>query len=254
MEELVRLEDVREAAAGDTHLLWAAQGQQDGRLGSGVRAWRHGTALAVASPDLSGRDRLVVEGGADDTAHLVRQVLPALGPTYRPVGRAALIEALAAVIPDLSLFPTFYWMETSAAPDSPTAGVEWLDEVQVKESASLFDRFFPDSFAQPDDGGTHRWAGIVDSLGSGTPPEPLAVAADVWSSADCGFLAGVCTHPEARGRGLARSVCGFVLGELVRRHGRAALMVHGDNRSAIAVYERLGMVKRPLAGAQVVSP
>ncbi|MET8625594.1 GNAT family N-acetyltransferase [Kitasatospora sp. NPDC004669] len=254
MEELARLDDVEEAAAGDGHLLWAAQGQHDGRLGPGVRAWRHGTALAVASPDLSGRDRLAVKGGADDATHLVRHLLGDLGPSYRPVGQASLIETLIGAVPGLSPIPEFYWMETSTVPDSPALGVEWLDEVRVKEATSLFDRFFPDSFAQPEDGIAHRWAGIVDSLGSGTPPEPLAVAADVWSAVGCGFMAAVCTHPAARGRGLAQAVCGFAIGALVRRHGRAALMVHADNPSAIAVYERLGMSKRLLAAAQVVSP
>ncbi|MFJ7246227.1 GNAT family N-acetyltransferase [Kitasatospora sp. NPDC098652] len=207
----------------------------------------------MASPDLSARDRLAVRGSADDAARLVRRVLTEVGPTYRPVGQASLIESLADAIPGLSLFPRFYWMETSTVPAPPAVAVEWLDEVTVKEATSLFDRFFPDSFAQPGDGGAHRWAGIVDSLDSRTPPEPLAVAADVWSAAGCGFMAGVCTHPAARGRGLAQAVCGFVLGELVRRHGRAALMVHGGNQSAIAVYERLGMAKRPLAGAQVTA-
>ncbi|MFF2147090.1 GNAT family N-acetyltransferase [Kitasatospora sp. NPDC058190] len=250
MEELIRLRDVEEAAAGDGHLLWAAQGQHDGRLGPGVRAWRHGTALAVTSPDLSRRNRLAIKGDPDDAAHLVRHVLDEVGPAYRPVGQASLIDE----IPGLTPLRAFFWMETSALPDSPAVGVEWLDEVTVKEAASLFDRFFPDSFAQPEDGIAHRWAGIVDSLGSGTPPEPLAVAADVWSAANCGFLAGVCTHPAARGRGLAQAVCGFVIEALVRRHGRAALMVHADNPSAIAVYERLGMTKRLLTAAQVVSP
>ncbi|MFI9360819.1 GNAT family N-acetyltransferase [Kitasatospora sp. NPDC053057] len=251
MEELRNLGDVREAAAGDAHLLWAAQGGPNGRLGPGVRAWRHGTALAVTSPDLSRRDRLAINGDPDDAAHLVRSVLDEVGPAYRPVGQASLVDALIDRIPGLTPLGAFFWMETSTLPDSPTAGVEWLDEVTVKEAASLFDRFFPDSFAQPEDGGAHRWAGIVDSPGNGAPPEPLAVAADVWSAADCGFLAGVCTHPAARGRGLARAVCGFVLGELVRRHGRAALMVHADNPSAIAVYERLGMTKRLLTAAHL---
>ncbi|MFH9351976.1 GNAT family N-acetyltransferase [Kitasatospora sp. NPDC017646] len=251
MEELTRLADVQEAAAGDGHLLWATQGRHDGRLGPGVRAWRHGTALAVASPGLSRRDRLAVNGAPDDAAHLVRHLLGELEPTYRPVGQAPLIDALIDRIPGLSPIRGFYWMESTDLPDSPATGVEWLDEVTVKEAASLFDRFFPDSFAQPDDGGVHRWAGIVEALGDGTRPEPLAVAADVWSAADCGFLAGVCTHPAARGRGLARAVCGFLIGELVRRHGRAALMVHADNPSAIGVYERLGMAKRLLTAAQV---
>ncbi|MFG2843648.1 GNAT family N-acetyltransferase [Kitasatospora sp. NPDC048296] len=208
----------------------------------------------MASPDLSGRDRLAVMGGTDDATHVVRHVLDDVGPSYRPVGQASLIEALIGAIRGLSPIPEFYWMETSAVPDSPAVGVEWLDEVRVKEATSLFDRFFPDSFAQPEDGGAHRWAGIVDSLGSRERPEPLAVAADVWSAADCGFLAGVCVHPSARGRGLAQAVCGFVIEALVRRHGRAALMVHADNQAAIAVYERLGMTKRLLRAAQVVSP
>ncbi|WBP89579.1 hypothetical protein [Kitasatospora cathayae] len=37
----------------------------------------------------------------------------------------------------------------------------------------------------------------------------------------------------------------------MRRHGRAALMVHADNPSAIAVYERLGMTKRLLTAAHI---
>ncbi|MGK4579495.1 hypothetical protein [Kitasatospora sp. HPMI-4] len=44
----------------------------------------------------------------------------------------------------------------------------------------------------------------------------------------------------------ARAVCGFVLHDLVRRYGRAALMVHADNAPAIAAYERLGMTRRLL--------
>ncbi|MFJ4189020.1 GNAT family N-acetyltransferase [Kitasatospora sp. NPDC089509] len=255
MEELVRLEDVRDAAAGGAHLLWAAQGQHDGRLGPGVRAWRHGTALAVASPDLSQRDRLAVDGAPADVTHLVRHVLADLGPTYRPVGPAPLIEAVTGASPGLAPVAEFYWMETSTPPPgSPSPGVRWLDDVQVKEATSLFDRFFPDSYAQPDDGGPHRWAGIVGPLGDGAQPEPLAVAADAWSAADCGFLAGVCVHPDTRGRGLAQAVCGFVLDTLMRRHGRAALMVHEDNQAAIAAYERLGMARRLFGVAQVVSP
>ncbi|MGW3264744.1 GNAT family N-acetyltransferase [Streptomyces sp. NPDC001056] len=83
---------------------------------------------------------------------------------------------------------------------------------------------------------------------------PVAVAADAWSTAGCGFMAGVVTHPAARGRGLARSVCGFVVDALVRRHGRAALMVHDGDIPAVTTYERLGMTKRLLGTAHLPAP
>ncbi|WP_280700108.1 GNAT family N-acetyltransferase [Kitasatospora sp. GP82] len=66
-------------------------------------------------------------------------------------------------------------------------------------------------------------------------------------------MAGAVTHPAARGRGLARAVCGFVVDALVHRHGRAALIVHDDNPSAIAAYERLGMTKRPFRSAHILA-
>lgn len=85
----------------------------------------------------------------------------------------------------------------------------------------------------------------------GEAEEPLAVAADAWSAAGCGFISGVVTHPGARGRGLGRAVCGFVLDALVARYGRAGLMVFAENAPAIAMYERLGMTKRLFRAAYV---
>ncbi|GGR87095.1 hypothetical protein GCM10010252_27290 [Streptomyces aureoverticillatus] len=61
------------------------------------------------------------------------------------------------------------------------------------------------------------------------------------------------THPATRGRGLAQAVCGFVLDDLVRRYGRAALIVDAANMSAIAAYEHLGMAKH-LSGAARFAP
>ncbi|GAA2839071.1 GNAT family N-acetyltransferase [Kribbella solani] len=76
----------------------------------------------------------------------------------------------------------------------------------------------------------------------------VSVAADAWSAPEVGFLAGVATNPVARGKGLSRQVCGFATAELVKRHGRAALMVDGDNA---AVYERLGYTYRKVAAARL---
>ncbi|MEV5510838.1 GNAT family N-acetyltransferase [Streptomyces orinoci] len=201
----------------------------------------------MASPDISQRNRIAVKGDPADAVPLVRHVLDEVGPAYRPFGQAPLIEALARQIPGLAPVQRFFWMETTSVPKAASAEVRWLTELQAKQAAPLFDHFFPDSYAQPGRTGVRRWAGVLGTVGKDAEPQPLAVAADAWSGAGCGFMAGICTHPATRGRGLARSVSGFVAAALVRRYGRAALMVDTDNVPAIAVYERLGMTKHLMA-------
>lgn len=231
------------------HLLWAARLRPDGRLGPGVRVFQHGSATAVVSPGLSGRDRIAVDGTADDLLVLVRdEVLAEAGPGYRPFGDAELIAALVRGTPGLTAAggPAFLWMETTDPPPDVPEDVRWLDGDGEKEAATLFDRCFPDSYARPGRPGTHRWAGAHASDGGGAL---LAVAGDAWSGAGCGFMAGVVTRPEARGRGLGAAVSRFVVAALVRDHGRAALMVDADNAPAIAAYRRAGMRGRLFGAA-----
>jgi GNAT superfamily N-acetyltransferase len=231
------------------HLLWAAQLRPDGRLGPGVRVFHHGSATAVVSPGLSGRDRIAVDGEAADALVLVRdEVLTETGPAYRPFGDAELIAALVRGIPELTPAegPEFLWMETTDPLSDVPEGVEWLDAEGEKEAATLFDVCFPDSYARPGRPGARRWAGVYDREGGGAL---LAVAGDAWSGAGCGFMAGVVTRPEARGRGLGAAVSRFVVAALVREHGRAALMVDTDNTAAIAAYRRAGMSGRAFGAA-----
>ncbi|MEV5437762.1 GNAT family N-acetyltransferase [Streptomyces sp. NPDC052682] len=243
--------DARVHPAGlDGHLVWAARLRPDGRRpGPGVRIFRRSGAVAVASPALSGRDRIAVAGEAQAVVHLVRDVLPEVGPTYRPFGPADLIDALVRGIPGLERAGgPFLWMETAAPPPAAVTGVAWLDARAELEAQTLFDRYFPGSHAQPGRPGVRRWAGVRDESGT-----PLAVAADAWSGAGCGFLAGVVTHPAARGRGLGAAVSRFVLHALVRDHGRAALMVDAGNTPAVAAYRRAGMSGQ-LFGAAAAPP
>jgi ribosomal protein S18 acetylase RimI-like enzyme len=220
-------------------VLWGGQGDVGGRS----RAWYAGDAVAVAITDLSKHDRLVVRGPMDDLAPLVSDLLAELGSTFRPFGEEALIRELVERVPGLSLRATFGWMETTVVPSHPTAAA-WLDGDAGVEA--LLAEASPESYAWPGASGVLRWAGVMDEAG-----ELLSIAADGWSAPEVGFIAGVATRPDARGRGLSRQVCAFVTAELLKRHRRVGLMVHGENEAAVRVYRKLGYTYRAVAAAHV---
>jgi len=57
-------------------------------------------------------------------------------------------------------------------------------------------------------------------------------------------VSAVCTHPEARGRGLARALMGRVINRMLRCGQTPFLHVESANERAIAMYEGLGFVRR----------
>jgi ribosomal protein S18 acetylase RimI-like enzyme len=224
----------------DPIVAWAVQGLRDG-----VRVFSGGDAVAVASPDVSKHDRLAVVGPVADAVALTAGVLAEVGPSYRPFGDEDLIRALAEEVPGLTFSAAFGWMDAHEVPEVTTTAA-WQDgDAGVEE---LLTQASPTSYAWPGHPGVRRWAAVTGEHG-----ELLSIAADAWSAPEVGFLAGVATHPVARGKGLSRQVCGFVTAELVKRHGRAALMVDATNAAAIAVYHRLGYTYRRVAAASVRS-
>ncbi|MGW3952512.1 hypothetical protein ACWEKM_16660 [Streptomyces sp. NPDC004752] len=107
------------------HLVRAEQGRDGGAPGPGVRIFRRGSAVAVAGPGLSGRDRLAVAGDPKDALPPVRDVLRVVGPTHRPFGDARLIDAPIRGTPGLVPGGAgFLWMETATAPGVVT-GARW---------------------------------------------------------------------------------------------------------------------------------
>ncbi|MEU8222585.1 GNAT family N-acetyltransferase [Kribbella sp. NPDC048915] len=237
MREIRTPAELRQAS-GDSIVEWAAQG-----FGPGVRVWASGAAVAVASPKVSKHDRLAVVGPVDDAVRLTTEVLAEVGSSYRPFGEERLMRELAARVPGLRFSAAFGWMDADEPPSVTTAAA-WLDGGDGVEA--LLAEASPTSYAWPGHPGVRRWAAVTGERG-----QLLSVAADAWSAPGVGFLAGVATHPVARGKGLSRQVCGFVTAELVKRHGRAALMVDGENAAAIAVYRRLGYTYRRVAAASL---
>jgi GNAT superfamily N-acetyltransferase len=241
VREILTPADLTRAADGDVKVLWAGQG-----LTNGSRAWYAGDAVAVVAPELNRHDRIVVGGPVDDAAALVRDVLAVVGPAYRPFGDEELVRGLVERIPELKLRATFGWMQTEEPPVE-TVTARWLpDDSGVAE---LLEEASPTSYAWPGGRGVLRWAGIADE--DVEPGRLLSVAADACSAPEVGFLAGVATLPAARGRGLSRQVCAFVTAELVKRHGRAALMVDQSNEAAIGLYRKLGYSYHPVGAAQL---
>ena len=234
---------------GDTLCLWAAQGP-----GGGSRAWvsDDGRGFAVAGAGISLRDRLAVRGPAEAVVPLVRDVLPEVGPTFRPLGDRSVVEAVIDGVPGLVVGKSFGWMHSTATAGSTrtgrprTSAARWLADAELGEATALLEAVFPTSNAKPGVPGVECWAGIRDDDGRLT-----ALAALAWSAPDVGLITGVAVHPDVQGKGLGREVCDFILSAALTRHGNAGLMVDAWNQAAIRLYQRLGMAYRPVLAAYV---
>ncbi|GAA2874817.1 hypothetical protein Acy02nite_36740 [Actinoplanes cyaneus] len=190
-----------------------------------------------------------MSGDPDALAALVREAIPEVGTTFRPFGPEDLVAAVVARVPELELSARFAWMEiTEPVGGQVGNGPRWLGEDEWPEVTALLDESFPDSYARPGQPRVHRWAGVRDSAG-----RLLAVAADAWSTDEIGFLAGVTTRPDARGRGLAATLCTFAADELLAGRERVALLADYSNVAAVATYRKLGFDLRRVAAARQIS-
>ena len=238
-EEITEIHSLAEACGADPYLLWAAQG-----FAPGVRAWSVQGAVAVASPRVCARDRVVLSGEPEGAAQLAALALEEMGSGFRPQGDATLVRAVLARLPWLRLVEEFGWMQTRAVPGDAASGAEWIPRTGWAEVAELLARANPSSYAQVGMDGVSRWAG------SRTAGALAAVAADAWSSAAVGFIAGVGAAPALRGRGFGRQVCARVASDLLETRPLAALLVDADNAAAIALYRGLGFGWRSVASCQ----
>ena len=235
MHELSTIADVVAAAHADPQCTWAAQG-----LNVGGRAWEHEGAVAVACPQLCGRDRIVVRGAAAAAVRLVREAIDALGPTFVLIGDPPLMGGLLARTRWLEPCSFFGWMDGTKRPRHERVHpVRWLARREWHAASEVLDAAAPWDCVRPWLPGVRRWAGITDAQGRLT-----CTAADAWSVPGLGFVAGLAVLPEARGRGQGQDVTAFVLEALLAAHGRAALMTDDCNSTAGRTLAKLGMSGR----------
>ncbi|WP_433385605.1 GNAT family N-acetyltransferase [Actinoplanes sp. CA-142083] len=213
----------------------------------GARIWERPDAIAVACANLSRRDRLAIHGEPEAVARLLSdEVLANIKNTYRPIGAEEVIVSVAELIPGFEVDGKFGWMDVTAPVPAAKTSATWLHPDELPRVAALIEQAFPDSYAKPGAPGVERWAGIRGDDGT-----LLAVAADAWSTAEIGLLAGVATRPEARGRGLARQLCAFVTNELLAGRERVGLMVDYWNVGALNTYAKLGFDLKRVAAARL---
>jgi ribosomal protein S18 acetylase RimI-like enzyme len=72
----------------------------------------------------------------------------------------------------------------------------------------------------------------------------LAMAGERMWVADCREVSGICTHPDAQGRGYARALSGRVVNRMLASGQLPILHVLSSNTRAIGMYEALGFVAR----------
>ena len=65
-------------------------------------------------------------------------------------------------------------------------------------------------------------------------------------------LSGVCSHPDVRGRGLARLLSLFVAGHIVERGEVPYLHAYATNAAAIALYESIGFEVRRVMNVALI--
>ncbi|WP_436497945.1 GNAT family N-acetyltransferase [Actinokineospora sp. HUAS TT18] len=219
------------AATADPLINWSAQALTPDYLYPGGAAWTLDGATGIYAPGLYRRDRVMVTGPAEPALKLLTTLLA----EHRgiPVVETALFERMRELDPRLTDVATFGWMATTAG-SAPEAGPRWLTAAEVDQADALLRVANSDSWVMPGEPGTRRWAGLFDG------DTLISVGGDCWPAPSVGFVAGVATHPDHRGKGASSAVCRFLRDELVKEHGACALMVYADNLTAVRLYERLG--------------
>lgn len=179
------------------------------------------------------QDHAIFAAVGDDGA----DSLAALGALVRDTGPAIVLQrGLLAAVPGANLETRRQGVQMVAeridAPELPADLIE-LGDADAAEMVALATLTEPGPFFA----NTHRLGGFIGVRRDG---RLAAMAGERMKPAGFAEVSGVCTLPEFRGQGLAGALMRIVAARILARGETPFLHAFADNRTAIALYERLG--------------
>jgi predicted GNAT family acetyltransferase len=166
--------------------------------------------------------------------------LAALAALVPPTGTLLLLQAPAIVLPPGTVTVTaatgvqMIAERAIAAPTDPrTAQIERLGAAASPEMVALAQLTKPGPFGPR----THE---VGEFWGIRDRGALIAMAGERLGHAGFTEVSGVCTHPDARGRGLARLLSAWVASRIAARGDTPYLHAYATNTAAIELYRSLG--------------
>ncbi|HEY8880738.1 MAG TPA: GNAT family N-acetyltransferase [Roseateles sp.] len=166
--------------------------------------------------------------------------LAALAELVRPGDDAIFIAQVPAIVvpPGLAAAKEALGVQMMATQRlEPDEGVELLGDADAAEMLALATLTEPGPFLPR----THTMGRFIGIRIEG---RLAAMAGERMRFPGHVEVSGVCTHPDFRGRGLARRLSAAVTADIQRRGEQAFLHAWTTNTAAIALYESLGFVTR----------
>ena len=167
--------------------------------------------------------------------------LAAMRDLMSPGEELILLQARPSALPEgvelLSERAAVQMVAETAEPLDPPAEVERLGPADVPEMQALAELTEPGPFRNE----THKLGTFWGIRHGG---RLVAMAGERMKLPGLTEVSGVCSHPDARGRGYARLLSRLVMARIAERGERPFLHAYAENAAAITLYERLGFTTR----------
>jgi predicted GNAT family acetyltransferase len=193
------------------------------------------------------RDVNLFASGRDESAEAVA----ALAELVRPEESVFLLQVPEIVIPtglvEVKAAKGVQMVATRGVPAEPSRGdIVRLTDADAPEMLALAKLTEPGPFLPR----THSMGAF---LGIRIDGRLAAMAGERMRFPGYTEVSGVCTHPDFRGRGLARRLSAAVLASIYTRGDQAFLHAWKTNHAAITLYESLGFELRTEVNVSVLT-